>query len=125
MENNAIGWFELPVSDMDRAKDFYEAVLDIKISVHDLGGLIMGWFPNDHSKPGATGSLVKHEMYSPSDSQGVLIYFSCSDLANELGRVEAAGGEVLKPKTEIGGGNGFMALVKDPEGNRIALHSIN
>ena len=123
MGNNAIGWFELPVSDMARAKTFYETVLDITITVHDLGGLIMGWFPGDPSKPGATGSLVKHEMYTPSDQHGALIYFSCSDLANELGRVEEAGGFVLKPKTAIGGGHGFMALVKDTEGNRVALHS--
>ncbi|MEX0288407.1 MAG: VOC family protein [Flavobacteriaceae bacterium] len=122
---NAIGWFELPVSDMDRAKRFYETVLDIEISVHDLGGLVMGWFPVDHSKSGSTGSLVKHEMYNPSDTHGVLIYFECIDLANELGRVEGAGGQILKPKTEIGGGHGFMALLKDTEGNRVALHSLN
>lgn len=108
---------------MARAKTFYETVLNIKISVHDLGGLIMGWFPGDPSKPGATGSLVKHDMYTPSDSKGALIYFSCEDLANELGRVEAAGGKVLKPKTAIGEGYGFMALLKDTEGNRVALHS--
>jgi len=123
MEYNSIGWFELPVSDMERAKAFYETVLDIEIEIHDLGGLVMGWFPADHAKPGASGSLVKHEMYTPSDSQGVLIYFTCQDLANELSRVDAAGGTTLKSKTEIGGGHGFMALVKDTEGNRIALHS--
>jgi predicted enzyme related to lactoylglutathione lyase len=52
-----------------------------------------------------------------------LIYFSCADLANELGRVEAAGGTVIKPKTAIGEGYGFTALFKDTEGNRVALHS--
>ncbi len=123
MENNLVGWFELPVIDMDRAKKFYETVFDISISVHDLGGLIMGWFPSDRSKPGATGSLVKHEMYAPSDTQGALIYFSCKDVAEELSRVEGTEGQILKQKTEIGGGHGFMALLKDTEGNRIALHS--
>jgi predicted enzyme related to lactoylglutathione lyase len=63
-------------------------------------------------------------MYTPSDSQGALIYFSCEDVTNELGRVVGADGEILKQKTEIGGGHGFMALVKDTEGNRIALHSL-
>ena len=121
---NAIGWFELPVSDMERAQRFYETVLEIKISVHDLDGLVMGWFPVDHTKSGSTGSLVQHEMYKPSDTHGVLIYFECIDLANELSRVEAAGGQILKPKTEIGGGHGFMALLRDTEGNRVALHSL-
>ena len=119
-----VGWFEIPVIDMDRAKLFYETVFDISISVHDLGGFIMGWFPmNEGSEGSATGSLVKHEMYKPSDSFGPLIYFSCKDLQTELDRVKGSGGDVLKPKTEIGGGHGFMALITDTEGNRIALHS--
>lgn len=118
-----VGWFEIPVTDMDRAKEFYEAVFEINVSVHDLGGLIMGWFPSNQKQMSATGSLVKHEMYQPSATHGTLIYFSCEDVANELGRVEAAGGNITKPKTEIGGGHGFMALIKDSEGNRIALHS--
>jgi len=118
-----VGWFEIPVLDMDRAKKFYEIVFDISISVHDVGGFIMGWFPSDHTKSGASGSLVKHKMYIPSDSAGSLIYFSCKDVDKELGRVEDAGGEVIQQKTEIGAGHGFMALMKDTEGNRIALHS--
>ena len=123
MGKNLVGWFEIPVTDMDRAKGFYEAVFGIEIAVHDLGGLKMGWFPFDHEKPGATGSLVQHEQYIPSDTHGSVLYFSCDDLSNELGRVESAGGGVMQAKTEIGGGHGFMALVKDTEGNRIALHS--
>ncbi len=123
MEHNLIGWFEIPVTNMDRAKKFYETVFAISITVHDLGGLIMGWFPSAPDKKGAAGSLVQHAMYSPSDTQGVLIYFSCEDVANEEGRVKASEGEILQPKKEIGGGHGFMALIKDSEGNRIALHS--
>ncbi len=123
MEHNMVGWFEIPVTDMERAKQFYETVFDISISVHDLGGFQMGWFPAAHDKNGATGSLVKHEMYKPSATAGPLLYFSCADLDTELGRVEASGGTVLRPKSEIGDGHGFMALLTDTEGNRIALHS--
>ena len=107
MEHNLVGWFEIPVADMDRAKKFYESVFEIEISVHDLDGFVM----------------VKHEMYTPSLTDGVLIYFSCKDVNNELKRVDVLGGSILKPKTEIGGGHGFMALIIDSEGNRIALHS--
>lgn len=119
-----VGWFEIPVTDMERAKAFYEKVFDVAISVHDLGGLQMGWFPSAPDKKGASGSLVQHGMYKPSATDGPLIYFTCPDLAVELGRVIEAQGEILQPKTEIGGGHGFMALVKDTEGNRIALHSL-
>ena len=118
-----VGWFEIPVTDMDRAKAFYEKVFCISISIHDLGGFIMGWFPYEDKVKGISGSLVKHEMYQPSDHAGALIYFSCKDVAEEVGRVVGAGGEVLREKTAIGEGHGFMALIKDCEGNRIGLHS--
>ncbi len=118
-----VGWFEIPVTDMTRAKDFYEAVFNVSISVHDLGGLIMGWFPEATTPSAASGSLVQHETYIPSDTHGTLVYFSCEDLSEELSRVKKAGGEILRPKTAIGGEYGFMALLKDTEGNRIALHS--
>lgn len=123
MEHNAVGWFEIPVGDMERAKKFYEAVFNIAINVNQFGAFKMGWFPSDHSKSGATGSLVQHEMYQPSATDGPLLYFSCKDVAVELGRVEDAGGEIIQQKTQIGEGHGFMALLKDTEGNRIALHS--
>lgn len=121
---NMVGWFEIPVKDMERAKAFYEKVFDVTISVHDLGGIVMGWFPNASGKKGAPGSLVKHEMYKPSKTHGPLLYFTCPDLKSELSRVEAAGGEIMQPRTGIGDGHGFMALLRDTEGNRIALHSI-
>lgn len=123
MENNVVGWFEIPVENMERAKKFYDTIFDISITIHDFGGLLMGWFPNATGKSGATGSLMQHEMYIPSATAGPLLYFSCKDLQTELGRVEDAGGEVIKGKTQIGEEHGFMALFKDSEGNRIALHS--
>ncbi len=122
-QSNMVGWFEIPVNDMDRAKAFYESVFAISISINDLDGLLMGWFPSAPGKSGAMGSLVKHPTYIPSDTKGAVLYFSCKDLSDELARVEEAGGVILQPKKEIGGGHGFMALLKDTEGNRIALHS--
>ena len=117
-----VGWFEIPVTDMNRAKSFYESVFDITIGVHEFGDFLMGWFPNDPEISGVTGSLVQHEMYSPSMT-GPLIYFSCKDVENELSRVLKANGEILRHKTPIGEEHGFMALIKDTEGNRIAFHS--
>ena len=120
-----VGWFEIPVTNMERAKKFYETVFNITISVHELDGLIMGWFPSAPDKSGAMGSLVKHDLYIPSDTKGPVLYFSCKDLSIELNRVGGAGGAILQSKKEIGEGHRFMALVKDTEGNRIALHSQN
>ena len=85
----------------------------------------MGWFPfaQNPEARGASGSLVYNpDFYTPSSS-GVLIYFSSADLAVELGRVEEAGGAVLREKTLIREDIGYMGLFTDSEGNRIALHS--
>ena len=85
----------------------------------------MGWFPSAPDKTGAMGSLVQHTMYIPSDTMGAILYFSCKDLSHELVRVENAGGIIIQAKEQICEGHGFMALIKDTEGNRIALHSQN
>lgn len=122
MKTNPVGWFEVPVADMDRAKAFYEKTFDIAIQVMDFGGLQMGWFPNNEQASGATGSLMLHESYIPSH-EGTLVYFSSEDVQNELDRIEAAGGKILKEKTQISEEHGFMAVFEDTEGNRVALHS--
>ncbi len=122
-----ISWFEIPVHDMDRAKKFYEAVFKVNISIHDLGGVVMGWFPpaEDNSAPGISGALVKHEEYVPTATDGVLVYFNSQsgDIDHELGRVEEAGGKIIRPKTLISDDIGYMAVLVDTEGNRIAMYN--
>ncbi|WP_299441755.1 VOC family protein [uncultured Aquimarina sp.] len=118
-----VTWFEIPVTNMDRAKAFYEKVFDIEVGLHKMDGLQMGWFPNKNESGIATGTLIDAgDHYKPS-KDGVLIYFSCEDVTNEISRVEAAGGEVLSNKTQISPDHGYMAYFIDSEGNRVALHS--
>ncbi len=117
-----VGWFEIPVTNMERAVAFYESVFNSKIAVQDFGGVVMGWFPNAVDAPGASGSLIKNEAYIPSE-KGSLVYFSSEDVQIELDRVDAAGGTVRQGKTQISPEHGFMAVIIDSEGNRIALHS--
>lgn len=127
MNTNVVGWFEIPVTDMDRAIRFYENVFDLKLERHLLGPIDMAWFPSVEKGSGASGSLVfNRQAYIPSQD-GILIYFTVpsGDVANEIGRVVKAGGKVLRPKTQISVEVGFMALFSDSEGNRIALHSRN
>jgi len=124
MEQNVVGWFEIPVLDMERAKKFYDTVFDIEISIHNMNELVMGWFPFANGKHGASGSLVKHkDFYFPSKDRGTLVYFSCADVQIQLDRIESAGGKILHPKKQIGEGHGYMAVFLDSEGNRVALHS--
>ncbi|AOW20238.1 VOC family protein [Urechidicola croceus] len=124
MESNMVGWFEIPVTDMDRAQKFYESVFKIEISIHNFEGIKMGWFPFSDNKPGAAGSLIQlEEWYKPSNIAGVVIYFNSEDVDNELARIESAGGRVIKSKTLITKEIGYMGMFLDSEGNRIALHS--
>ena len=122
MERNMVGWFEIPVHDMDRAKEFYETVFNIKINIQNFGGLLMGWFPDRGEAHGAQGTLIKQDSYVPSQ-EGVLIYFMSDDVQNELDRIKEAGGKIYQPKTLISLDYGYMAAFIDSEGNRIALHS--
>jgi predicted enzyme related to lactoylglutathione lyase len=124
-KNNVVGWFEVPVQDMDRAVKFYETVFGLTLQRQQMGPLDMAWFPRLETGSGAPGSLVHApDRHTPSDS-GVLIYFTAhsGDCADELSRVEAAGGTVLQEKTLITEEIGYMGVVLDTEGNRIALHS--
>lgn len=125
MKRNSVGWFEIPVSDMKRAIRFYETVLDVKLSHQVLGTLEMAWFPEIENGPGSPGSLVFHkEFYKPS-TDGVLIYFTSpsGDINNEEKKAEAAGGKILIQKRQISEDIGYMTVLLDSEGNRIALHS--
>ena len=123
MSTNLVGWFEIPVTNMERAKAFYDTVFNIEVQVQNFGEVLMAWFPFDENKPGASGALVKQEAYVPSGTLGVLIYFSSEDISTELSRVEETGGKVIQPKTQISPEIGYMAIFVDSEGNRIALHS--
>jgi len=123
MKTVTVGWFEIPVLDMDRAITFYNEVFQIKISKQDFGVTEMGWFPFDGNAKGAPGTLIKSDgNYKPS-TDGALVYFSSIDVNNELGRIEKAGGKILQAKTQISEDHGYMALFLDIEGNRVALHS--
>jgi uncharacterized protein len=118
---NTISWFEIPVIGFRRAREFYEGVLGITIEEQRIGSALMGFLGD--SSAGVTGAIVKHEWYQPSE-HGVLIYLNAGDdLSPALARAEALGATVLMPKTRISDTVGFMAVFRDPEGNRIALHS--
>ncbi len=124
MKNVTVGWFEIPVKDMDRAIAFYEKVFVCQLDKQDMGDFQMAWFPWEESGKGAGGSLVYHkEFYETSGHAGTLIYFSSEDCEVELGRVVEAGGTIQIPKRLIAPDIGYMGVFLDSEGNRIAIYS--
>ena len=120
-DSNPVGWFEIPVTDMARAKAFYEHVLNVKLQPMNFGPLEMAFFPTRQGTTGAAGALMKGEAFQPSQ-QGVQIYFTTLDIDGALQRVQEQGGKVVLPKTRIGP-FGFVASFVDSEGNRIGLRS--
>lgn len=121
---NAIGWFDIYVEDMDRAVNFYQAVLNQQLEKMEdpTGETQMMSFPADMSVYGAAGALVKSNHTRPG-AGGTMIYFSVADCAAEEARVEAAGGKVIRPKFSIGE-FGWVSLCADTEGNIFGLNSM-
>jgi predicted enzyme related to lactoylglutathione lyase len=121
MTHNPVGWFEIYVQDMARARAFYEAMLGLTLERLPGPDIEMWAFPMEMEAAGSAGALVRAEG-CPSGGNSTLVYFKCDDCATEAGRVKAAGGEVVKDKFSIGE-YGHIALVKDTEGNLVGLHS--
>jgi len=124
---NALNWFEIPVSNFDRAKKFYETIFNYVMPENFMGSTRMGFFLYDFQAGKVGGAIVLNEqLLSPSEN-GSLIYLNAQpDLQIILDRVEAAGGVILKAKTIISEEQnlGYWALLSDTEGNRVALHSM-
>jgi predicted enzyme related to lactoylglutathione lyase len=119
---NAINWFEIPVDDMDRACRFYEGVLAVPLRREVFFGIPMAVFPSE--SPGVGGSLVRDEQ-RPVARGGTLVYVDVTGRLDAcLDRVPGAGGAVVQPRTGIGD-NGFIAVIRDSEGNTVGLHSTN
>ncbi|MBE0584055.1 MAG: VOC family protein [Desulfofustis sp.] len=123
MKTNPVIWFEIYVQDMTRAKTFYEQVLAVQLTPLPGEGMEMLTFPMIDNSPGAMGALVKMDG-CPSGGNSTLVYFACEDCAIEAARAEKAGGKTFKEKFSIGE-YGFIALVFDPDGNMIGLHSMH
>jgi len=125
MIKNPVAWFEIYVTDMIRAKKFYESVLSVqleKLGDPNDSNIEMFAFPSDMENYGASGALVKMEDF-PSGGNGTLVYFACDDCCIEESRVLENGGQIQKPKMSIGE-YGFISLAKDTEGNMFGLHSM-
>jgi uncharacterized protein len=120
---NALNWFEIPVTDFERAKKFYSAIFAYDMPTHQMGEKMLGFFPMERSAE-VGGAIVKAAGYLPSQT-GSLIYLNCGeDLTPVLNRIEPAGGKILQAKTLITKDIGYFALFTDSESNRVALHSI-
>jgi predicted enzyme related to lactoylglutathione lyase len=119
--SNALNWFEIPVSDLARAKRFYGSVLQTELREETMNGTSMAILP--YEKGGVGGALIAGENFVPG-TQGAIVYLDAGgDLDGAIARVEEAGGKVVLGKTLVSPEIGSIAHFLDTEGNRLALHS--
>lgn len=122
MFTNSLNWFEIPVSDFDRAKLFYSMIYNYEMPDQMMGPVRMGFFLAENG--GIGGAIVQGEGYVPSQ-EGTLVYLNGGkDLSVVLDRVENAGGKIIHSKTKINDELGYFAIFNDSEGNKMALHSM-
>jgi uncharacterized protein len=111
-------WLEVPSSNLARASSFYEVLVGRPLRHLVLEGEARAVFT---SSGGGVGAIVARAPVRPED----LLYFTLSseaELDAWIERAEHAGGDVVLPKTDLGARRA-MAIVRDSEGNRLALTS--
>ena len=115
---NAVEWFEIPTTDIQKAVVFYNQALGLQLEAKPHGAHLLAIFP--HTEPGAGGCLMQGPGMVPSPT-GSVVYLSTTNLDQKLAQIQAAGGTVTIPKTEIAPGVGYFARFRDLEGNEVGL----
>ena len=120
---NALNWFEIPATDINRAKKFYETIFDISMDTQEMMGMKMAFFPGEPGSGKASGGLCESASHKPSQ-EGSIVYLNANpNMDPVVEKIEAAGGHIAAPKMKISDDIGYMAFFIDSEGNRVALHS--
>lgn len=124
--SNALNWFEIPATNIARAKTFYENIFSIKMEdVPEMMGMKMASFPSEMGNGKASGGLVQSQMHKPS-VDGAVVYLNANpNIQTVIDRIEKSGGKVVMPKTQITPEIGYMAFFTDTEGNKVGLHAQN
>jgi uncharacterized protein len=120
---NQVGWFDINVGNLDRAKKFYETVFNVKLTDAPIEWGKQSFFPFNPKSPNISGALVEKADFAPSKNNTV-IYFESVDCVTEEKRIQKAGGKVVQPKMHIGE-FGYVSMFIDSEGNTVGLHSRN
>lgn len=122
-KTNPVIYFEIPVNDLERAERFYKKVFGFSFERENIDGYEMSFFPFDEKQGGASGALVKGDVYKPT-LNGAILYFKTDNIEETLQKVVAQNGKILYPKT-MNEKHGFiLAEFQDSEGNRIAVQQI-
>ena len=122
---NAISWFEIPATQLDKAQAFYETVLACSMRREPMGPSEGAVFPYDEQAEGVGGALLCGPTAPAPGAGGTLVYLDASPSLDEaLARVLSAGGQIALPRQALPPGLGFFAHITDLDGNRVGLHAL-
>ena len=114
--------FEIPTDDMARAKEFYSSNFGWQLM--DMDGMdytiVMTVEVDEQQMPKEPGAINGGMMKRASDTPSPVITINVDSVEEALSRIEASGGSVVRPKTEIPG-MGAFAYFTDTEGNVMGL----
>jgi len=108
---------EIPVKDIDKAKEFYESVFNWEIQT-ETGYPSYAFFKT--GEEGVSGAFDKKEA---AVKDGIILHIETDDILKTLEKITKAGGKTIKEKTEIGNNYGFYALFEDNSGNVLGIWS--
>ena len=114
MPHGKICYLEIPAKTAEASADFYSSIFGWKIRRRGDGELAF----DDPS--GVSGTWVRESDRTPDERTRT--YIMVDVIADTLKRIEAAGGRVLTPRTDIGSGMGSFAVFADPVGNEFGLY---
>jgi len=119
--DHLLNWIEIPVVDMKRAVSFYGEILEIELHQFTMGPIEYALFPSKDQHN--CGALAKGDGYFPG-IQGPTVYLNGgNDLQDILDRIDDAGGQILVPKQLVTDEVGYIAFIRDTEGNKVGLHN--
>ena len=114
--------FEIPVDDLDRAKQFYSSAFGWELE--DFPGMdytgITTAVAGEDRLPTERGAINGGMTTRSAEVSGPVVTINVDSIDDSAAKVEAAGGSVVKPKAEIPG-MGSYAYISDSEGNVVGL----
>lgn len=114
MPHGKICYLEIPANRAQDSADFYSSIFGWKVRQRGDGNLA---FDDSGS---VSGTWVEESDRTPDERTRV--YIMVDDITTALRQIEAAGGTVLTPRTEIGPNMGAFAVFADPVGNEFGLY---
>ena len=114
MPHGKICYLEIPAKTAQASADFYSSIFGWKVKTRGDCELAF----DDPS--GVSGTWVKESDRTPDERTRT--YIMVDVIADTLKRIEAGGGRVLTPRTEIGSAAGAFAVFEDPVGNEFGLY---